>query len=54
MSVWEFIGWLVAIPLAMFVALLVFAVLVAVVRATVRGAKRQTVSNVTPLFPDKK
>jgi uncharacterized membrane protein len=49
MSVWEFIGWLIAVPLALMSLVFVFAVLVAVVRVTVRGAKNATVSNVTPL-----
>jgi hypothetical protein len=48
MSVWEFIGWLIAIPMAMFVGLFVIAVLVAVVRAIANGANGKT-DNVTPL-----
>ena len=39
MSVWEFIGWLIAVPLALMTAMFVYAVSVAVVRAT---AKRQS------------
>jgi hypothetical protein len=49
MSVWEFIGWLIAVPLTLTTLVFVFAVLVAVARVIVRGAKASTVSNVTPL-----
>jgi hypothetical protein len=49
MSVWEFIGWLIAVPLALMTSVFVFALLGAVVRVIVRGAKASTVSNVTPL-----
>jgi len=42
MSVWEFIGWLIAVPLAMTTALFVFAVSVAVVRVTAKRARRKT------------
>jgi hypothetical protein len=48
MSVWEFIGWLIAVPMAMFTALFVIAVLVAVVRVIANGASGKT-DNVTPL-----
>jgi hypothetical protein len=40
MSVWEFIGWLIAVPLALTTALFVYAVSVAVVRAIARGTKK--------------
>jgi hypothetical protein len=40
MSAWEFIGWMIAIPMAFFVGLFVIAVIVAVARATVRGATK--------------
>jgi len=49
MSVWEFIGWTIAIPLGLFAALFVYAVIVAVVRVIVRGARRPIVNNVTPI-----
>ena len=39
MSVWEFIGWLIAVPLAFTTAVFVYAVSVVVVRAIARGAK---------------
>jgi hypothetical protein len=42
MSVWEFIGWVVAVPLALTSLVFVFAVCVAVVRVTVNRGKRQT------------
>lgn len=41
MSVWEFIGWLIAVPLTIMTTLFVYAASVAVVRAIVRGAKSQ-------------
>lgn len=44
MSVWEFIGWMIAVPLGLLSAIFVFAVSVAVVRVTVKQAKRQTVN----------
>ena len=49
MSVWEFIGWLIAVPMALVTVLFVYAVSVAVVRVTVKRAKNQTVAKVTPL-----
>jgi hypothetical protein len=48
MSAWEFIGWMIAVPMAFFVGLFVIAVVVAVVRATVRGVNKSP-SNVTPI-----
>jgi len=42
MSVWEFIGWVIAVPLALTSLVFVFAVSVAVVRVTVNRGKRQT------------
>ena len=49
MSVWEFIGWLIAVPMALVTVLFVYAVSVAVVRVTVKRAQNQTVAKVTPL-----
>jgi hypothetical protein len=49
MSVWEFIGWLIAVPLALSSAVFVFAVLGAVVRVIAKGANKNLKSNVTPL-----
>jgi|AntAceMinimDraft_17_1070374.scaffolds.fasta_scaffold33809_4 ABC-type phosphate transport system permease subunit len=40
MNVWEFIGWLIAVPLGLMTALFVYAVSVAVVRAIARGTKK--------------
>lgn len=48
MSVWEFIGWLIAVPLALMSLVFVFAVLGAVVRVTVRGASKSA-TNVVPI-----
>jgi ABC-type phosphate transport system permease subunit len=42
MSVWEFIGWLIAVPLALMTALFVYAVSVAVVRVTVKRRQNET------------
>ena len=39
MSVWEFIGWIIAVPLALTSLVFVFAVSVAAVRATARKTK---------------
>lgn len=44
MSVWEFIGWLIAVPLAMTTALFVIAVSVAVVRVIAKRAQSSTVN----------
>ena len=44
MSVWEFIGWMIAAPLALMSALFVIAVSVAVVQVTVKQAKRRIVN----------
>ena len=49
MSVWEFIGWLIAVPMALMTVLFVYAVSVAVVRVTVKRTKNPTVAKVTPL-----
>jgi hypothetical protein len=40
MSAWEFIGWLIAVPLAMMSSVFVIAVSVAIVRAIARRASR--------------
>jgi archaellum biogenesis protein FlaJ (TadC family) len=48
MSAWEFIGWMIAIPMAFFTVLFVIAVIVAAVRATARGVNNQT-AKVTPI-----
>ena len=42
MSVWEFIGWVIAVPLALTSLVFVIAVSVAVVRVTANRAKRKT------------
>jgi ABC-type phosphate transport system permease subunit len=42
MSVWEFIGWLIAVPLGLMTALFVYAVSVAVVRVTVKRRQSET------------
>ena len=42
MSVWEFIGWVIAVPLALMSLVFVFAVSVAVVRVTASRGKRAT------------
>jgi hypothetical protein len=42
MSVWEFIGWVIAVPLALTSLVFVFAVSVAVARVTVKRARRKT------------
>ena len=42
MSVWEFIGWIIAVPLALTSLVFVFAVSVAVVRVTAKRARRKT------------
>ena len=42
MSVWEFIGWVIAVPLALTSLVFVFAVSVAVVRVTAKRARRKT------------
>jgi len=42
MSVWEFIGWLIAVPLGLMTAIFVYAVSVAVVRVTVNRGKNKT------------
>jgi hypothetical protein len=52
MNVWEFIGWMIAIPMALFAALFVFAALVAVVRV-IAGGTRPTANNVTPIRSDR-
>lgn len=44
MSVWEFIGWVIAVPLALTSLVFVFAVSVAVVRVIVNPEKRKTVT----------
>lgn len=44
MSVWEFIGWVIAVPLALMSLIVVFAVSVAVVRVTAKRIQRQTVN----------
>ncbi len=49
MSVWEFIGWLIAVPMALMTVLFVYAASVAVVRVTVKRTKNQTAAKVTPL-----
>jgi len=41
MSVWEFIGWLIVVPLTITTALFAYAASVAVARAIVRGMKNQ-------------
>jgi hypothetical protein len=41
MTVWEFIGWLIAVPLGLVTALFVYALLFSVVRTVVRGARRR-------------
>jgi hypothetical protein len=50
MSVWEFIGWVIAVPLALMSLVFVCAVSVAVVRATARRSRRKTA---TKLYPTK-
>lgn len=50
MSVWEFIGWLIAVPMALVTVLFVYAVSVAVVRVTVKRAQNKTA---TKLYPTK-
>jgi hypothetical protein len=52
MSVWEFIGWMIAVPMAVFAALFVFAVIVAVVRV-IAGGTKPTANNVTPIRSDR-
>ena len=42
MSVWEFIGWLIAVPMALVTVLFVYAVSVAVVRVTVKREQNKT------------
>lgn len=37
MSVWEFIGWLIAIPMALFTGLFAYAFLVVVAKRIVKG-----------------
>jgi len=44
MSVWEFIGWLIAVPLAMMTAVFVIAVSVAIVRVIAKRGQRKTVT----------
>jgi hypothetical protein len=44
MSVWEFIGWMIAVPLALMSAIFVFAVSVAVVRVIAKQSQRKTVT----------
>jgi hypothetical protein len=44
MSVWEFIGWVIAVPLALTSLVFVYAVSVAVARVTVSRGKRKTVT----------
>lgn len=44
MSVWEFIGWLIAVPLALTSLVFVSAVSVAVVRVTARHTRSKTVT----------
>lgn len=41
MSVWEFIGWLIAVPLGLVTVLFVYALMFSVVRTVVRGARRR-------------
>ena len=50
MSVWEFIGWLIAVPMALVTVLFVYAVSVAVVRVTVKRTRNKTA---TKLYPTK-
>jgi hypothetical protein len=49
MSVWEFIGWVIAVPLALTSLVFVFAVSVAVVRASAKRARRKTATKLYPL-----
>ena len=38
-SAWEFIGWMIAVPMALFTGLLAYAFLVAVVKLSVKRRK---------------
>jgi hypothetical protein len=49
MSVWEFIGWVIAVPLALTSLVFVIAVCVAVVRVTANRGKRATATKLYPL-----
>jgi len=40
MSIWEFIGWLIAVPMALMTLIFVIAVCVAVVRVTVKRTQK--------------
>lgn len=44
MSAWEFIGWVIAVPLALTSLVFVFAMSVAIVRVTAKRARRKTVT----------